>query len=73
MAVSTVHLRLGTAPVTVAVGIVLTPTPRPTERLWERAATNVEPSFTGPLARSLPLVAMVLGGVMFGEQGRRGS
>src|SRR5258708_13374360 len=32
---------------------------------WERAARNLETSFTGPLARSLPLVAIALGGPMF--------
>jgi hypothetical protein len=31
----------------------------------ERAAANLEVSFTGPLARSLALVAIVLGGLMF--------
>jgi type IV secretory pathway VirB2 component (pilin) len=38
---------------------------------WERAARNLEASFTGPLARSLSLVAIVLGGLMFmfGEGG----
>ena len=36
---------------------------------WERAASNLELSFTGPLARSLALVAIVIGGLlfMFGE------
>jgi len=40
---------------------------------WERAATNLEASFTGPLARSLALVAIVLGGLMFmfGEGGAK--
>ncbi len=40
---------------------------------WERAASNLEASFTGPLARSLALVAIVLGGLMFmfGEVGAR--
>jgi type IV secretory pathway VirB2 component (pilin) len=40
---------------------------------WERAASNLERSFTGPLARSLALVAIVLGGLffMFGEQGAK--
>lgn len=38
---------------------------------WERAAFNLEQTFTGPLARSLSLVAIVLGGLafMFGEAG----
>ena len=40
---------------------------------WERAAANLELSFTGPLARSLALVAIVLGGLMFmyGEGGAK--
>ena len=40
---------------------------------WERAATNLEMSFTGPLARSLALVAIVIGGLMFmfGEGGAK--
>ena len=40
---------------------------------WERAAQNLEVSFTGPLARSMALVAIVLGGLMFmyGEGGAK--
>jgi type IV secretory pathway VirB2 component (pilin) len=40
---------------------------------WERAAGNLEQTFTGPLARSLALVAIVLGGLMFmfGEAGAK--
>ena len=40
---------------------------------WERAALNLETSFTGPLARSLALVAIVIGGLMFmfGEGGAK--
>jgi len=40
---------------------------------WERAAQNLATSFTGPLARSLALVAIVLGGLMFmfGEGGAK--
>ena len=40
---------------------------------WERAAGNLERTFTGPLARSLALVAIVIGGLffMFGEQGAK--
>ena len=39
----------------------------------ERAAANLEASFTGPLARSLALVALVIGGLMFmfGEGGAK--
>jgi len=40
---------------------------------WERAANNLALSFTGPLARSLALVAIVIGGLlfMFAEQGAK--
>jgi type IV secretory pathway VirB2 component (pilin) len=40
---------------------------------WERAAVNLALSFTGPLARSLALVAIVIGGLlfMFAEQGAK--
>jgi type IV secretory pathway VirB2 component (pilin) len=40
---------------------------------WERAASNLEVAFTGPLARSLALVSIVIGGLMFmfGEGGAK--
>ena len=40
---------------------------------WERASQNLELSFTGPLARSLALMSIVLGGLMFmfGEGGAK--
>ena len=40
---------------------------------WERAASNLERTFTGPLARSLALVSIVIGGLMFmfGEAGAK--
>ena len=40
---------------------------------WERAASNLAATFTGPLARSLALVAIVIGGLMFmfGEGGAK--
>ncbi len=40
---------------------------------WERAAANLATSFTGPLSRSLALVAIVVGGLffMFGEAGAK--
>jgi type IV secretory pathway VirB2 component (pilin) len=40
---------------------------------WERAAGNLATTFTGPLARSLALVAIVIGGLMFmyGEAGAK--
>ena len=40
---------------------------------WERAANNLAITFTGPLARSLALVSIVIGGLMFmfGEGGAK--
>ena len=40
---------------------------------WERAANNLALTFTGPLARSLALVAIVIGGLLFmyGESGAK--
>ncbi len=40
---------------------------------WERAASHLELTFTGPLARSLALVSIVIGGLlfMFAEQGAK--
>lgn len=40
---------------------------------WERAASNLAFTFTGPLARSLALVSIVIGGLMFmfGEGGAK--
>ena len=52
---------------------VLTPAIALAQSPWERAASNLEASFTGPLARSLALVAIVIGGLMFmfGEGGAK--
>ena len=40
---------------------------------WERAANNLALTFTGPIARALALVAIVIGGLMFmfGEGGAK--
>jgi len=62
--------RFGIALVTavlVAPAVVLAQSP------WERAAINLEMTFTGPLARSLALVSIVIGGLMFmfGEAGAK--
>jgi type IV secretory pathway VirB2 component (pilin) len=32
---------------------------------WETAVTNLQTSFTGPIAKGLSLVALVVGGLMF--------
>jgi type IV secretory pathway VirB2 component (pilin) len=57
-----------------AIGTVLAlPTLALAQSPWERAASNLATTFTGPLARSLALVAIVIGGLMFmyGESGAK--
>ncbi len=53
--------------------VVLAPLPALAQSPWERAADNLAATFTGPLARSLALVAIVIGGLMFmfGEGGAK--
>ena len=55
------------------IALLVSPAVALAQAPWERAATNLEASFTGPLARSLALVAIVLGGLMFmfGEGGAK--
>jgi type IV secretory pathway VirB2 component (pilin) len=58
----------------VLIAVVLTPIALQAQQSpWERAALNLEATFTGPLARSLALVAIVVGGLMFmfGEGGAK--
>src|SRR5438105_4972796 len=59
--------------VTLIVAALLAPLPAFAQAPWERAALNLETTFTGPLARSLALVAIVIGGLMFmfGEGGAK--
>ena len=59
--------------VVVFTTIVLLPAITFAQSPWERAASNLERTFTGPLARSLALVAIVIGGLMFmfGEGGAK--
>jgi type IV secretory pathway VirB2 component (pilin) len=59
--------------VTVLAALVLFPALALAQSPWEQAAANLETSFTGPLARSLALVAIVIGGLMFmfGEGGAK--
>jgi type IV secretory pathway VirB2 component (pilin) len=60
--------------ITVAVALMLlAPLPALAQSPWERAADNLAATFTGPLARSLALVAIVIGGLMFmfGEGGAK--
>ena len=55
------------------LALLLTPAITFAQAPWERAAANLEATFTGPLARSLALVAIVIGGLMFmfGEGGAK--
>jgi type IV secretory pathway VirB2 component (pilin) len=55
------------------IALVTLPTLSFAQSPWERAAANLETSFTGPLARSMALVAIVIGGLMFmfGEGGAK--
>ncbi len=57
----------------IAFAIVLLPAVASAQSPWERAASNLASTFTGPLARSLALVAIVIGGLMFmfGEAGAK--
>ena len=59
--------------VMVFTALLLLPTLASAQSPWERAASNLERTFTGPLARSLALVAIVIGGLMFmfGEAGAK--
>jgi type IV secretory pathway VirB2 component (pilin) len=53
--------------------ILLVPSLAFAQSPWERAASNLERTFTGPLARSLAFVAIVIGGLLFmyGEAGAK--
>ena len=57
----------------LVAAIVLAPQVVWAQAPWVRAAQNLEVTFTGPLARSLALVAIVIGGLMFmfGEGGAK--
>ena len=59
--------------VVVFTVVLLLPTLAAAQSPWERAASNLETTFTGPLARSLALVAIVIGGLLFmyGESGAK--
>src|SRR5213082_2425751 len=56
-----------------ALAILLLPAIAFAQSPWERAANNLATTFTGPLARALALVAIVIGGLMFmfGEAGAK--
>ena len=66
-------VRTTTAPVVTALICLIFTRAAFAQSPWERAAMNLELSFTGPLARSLALVAIVIGGLLFmyGESGAK--
>jgi type IV secretory pathway VirB2 component (pilin) len=59
--------------VALTVTLLMVPVLAYAQSPWERAANNLSLTFTGPLARSLALVAIVIGGLlfMFGESGAK--
>ena len=59
--------------VCVLLAVLMAPTVAVAQSPWERAALNLATTFTGPLARSLSLVSIVIGGLMFmfGEAGAK--
>lgn len=67
------HPRAVRAVLAVVIAVLLIPSTTFAQSPWERAALNLEAAFTGPLARSLSLVAIVIGGLMFmfGEAGAK--
>ena len=73
MADRSVSMRVRQVLTLATVAVLLFPTVLFAQSPWERAAGNLERTFTGPLARSLALVAIVIGGLlfMFGEGGAK--
>lgn len=73
MADRNLSLHVRQALVMAVSAVLLLPTVLFAQSPWERAAGNLERTFTGPLARSLALVAIVIGGLlfMFGEGGAK--
>ena len=55
----------------LTLAMILLPAVAFAQAPWERAVSNLAATFTGPIARSLALVAIVIGGLMFmfGESG----
>ena len=65
--------RVRSASLAALTFVLILPTVALAQSPWERAANNLAMTFTGPLARSLALVAIVIGGLlfMFGESGAK--
>ena len=64
---------IGSAGLMAVTALLTLPATALAQSPWERAANNLALTFTGPLARSLALVSIVIGGLMFmfGEQGAK--
>jgi type IV secretory pathway VirB2 component (pilin) len=71
--IPTTRGRLGTLVMVTLAALLVLPATALAQSPWERAAGNLESTFTGPLARSLALVSVVIGGLMFmfGEAGAK--
>lgn len=65
--------RVRSAALATLTFLLVLPTVALAQSPWERAANNLALTFTGPLARSLALVSIVIGGLlfMFGEAGAK--
>jgi type IV secretion system protein TrbC len=58
--------RLRPSPMALSVlGTVLAAVPAHADSPWENAVSVLQTAFTGPIARGLSLVAIVVGGLMF--------
>jgi type IV secretory pathway VirB2 component (pilin) len=70
---SSVVARVRSASLAALTFLLILPAVALAQSPWERAANNLATTFTGPLARSLALVAIVIGGLlfMFGESGAK--
>jgi type IV secretory pathway VirB2 component (pilin) len=62
---ASVHRLRGTKFLPVVIGGLLVAMPAHADSPWENAVQALQQSFTGPIARGLSLVAIVVGGLMF--------
>jgi len=71
--IPTRRARLGPLVMVTLAALLMLPAIAFAQSPWERAASNLQTTFTGPLARSLALVSIVIGGLMFmfGEAGAK--
>lgn len=57
--------QLGRPTLLVCFGVLLGAIPAYADSPWENAVSVLQTAFTGPIARGLSLVAIVVGGLMF--------